>query len=106
MCQWKLLRLKVTQEHIRRQLPESTRYLCNCILTESDGRVYLVCFLLLQLSDLTLSHYFESIAPLVILTCRNHQLSNLSRIPESFRRGPDKLAESASKMILACKTSP
>ena len=44
--------------------------------------------------------------PLVILTGGNHQLSNLPRIPESFRRGPDKLAESASKMTLACKTSP
>jgi len=32
-------------------------------------------------------------------------LSNLPRIPEGFRRGPDKLAESGSKMTLACKTS-
>ena len=31
---------------------------------------------------------------------------NLSRIPESFRRGPDKLAKGASEMTLACKTSP
>ena len=84
-----VFRLKVKHEQMRQQLPESTRYLCNCILAESGGRVYLVCFLLLQLSDLTLSHYFEPIAPLVILTGGNHQLSNLPRIPESFRRGPD-----------------
>ena len=70
--------------------------------TKPSGRTSPV----LQLSDLTLSHYFEPIAPLVILPGGNHQLSNLPCIPESFRRGPDKLAESAGKMTLACKTSP
>ena len=42
----------------------------------------------------------------MILTGGNHPVLNLPRIPESFRRGPDKLAESAGKVTLACKTSP
>ena len=49
-----VFRLNVKHEHIRQQLPEATGYLCDCILAESGRRFYLVCFLFLQLSDLTL----------------------------------------------------
>jgi len=81
-----VFRLNVKHEHIRQQLPEATGYLCDCILAESGRRFHLVYFLLLQLSDLTVSH--------------------LQRIPETFWRRPDQPAKSSSEMTLACKAGP
>src|SRR6476660_1410243 len=81
-----VFRLNVKHEHIRQQLPEATGYLRNCILAESIRRFYLVCFLLLQLSDLTVSH--------------------LQRIPETFWRRPDQPPQSGGEMTLTCKAGP
>src|SRR5215216_3487591 len=50
-----VFRLNVKHEHIRQQLPKATGYFRDCILAESGRRFYLVCFLLLQLNDLSLS---------------------------------------------------
>jgi hypothetical protein len=52
----------------------------------SSRLLHLVCFLLPQLSDLTLSH--------------------LQRIPETFRRRPCQPAKSSSEMTLAGKAGP
>jgi len=81
-----VFRFIVMHEHIRQQLPEAAGYLCDGILAESIRRFYLVCFLLLQLSDLTLCH--------------------LQRIPETFWRRPDQPAKSGGEMTLACKAGP